>query len=225
MFLKPTTLVTGTILSVVFCGLATSSAMARPSSDANRHGVLVSQDTVDPTDAPSNNSQAATPPKMRIVGVVKSYNNNTLELRDVSGASQPYTVDPSAVGSLNLRPGTMVAVDANQEGQVQSVEMAEVDRTYTGVVREINQENVTLELPDGQTTTTVISPETRSRMGITTGTPLNLTTFRDTTATKVCIGQRPAPVVEAPPALPSGGVEQPLPEPPPVLPPTPSALW
>jgi hypothetical protein len=226
MFLKPTTLVTGTILSLVFYGLSTSSAVARPTNDAGRHGVLVSQDTSEPTAAPSNNSQAATPPKMRVVGVVKSYNNNTLELRDVTGASQPYNVDPSAVGSLNLRPGTMVAVDANPEGQVQSVEMAEVDQNYTGVVRNINQETVTLELPDGQTTTTVIAPETQARMGIRPDTPLKVTTFRGTSATKVCIGQRPAPVVEAPPELPQGApVQEVAPEPPPVLPQVPEALW
>jgi hypothetical protein len=163
---------------------------------------------------------------MRIVGVVKSYNNNTLELRDVTGASQPYTVDPSAVGSLNLRPGTMVAVDANPEGQVQSVEMAEVDQSYSGVVTGVNEDTVTLQLPDGQTTTTIVAPETQSRLGLTRGTPLKVTTFRGTSATKVCIGQKPAPVVEAPPPLPAGGAEQvPLPEPPPVLPQVPEALW
>jgi molybdopterin-binding protein len=232
MFFKPTTLVTGTILSLVFYGLSTSSVLARPTSDRsanridNRHGILVSQENAEPAGAAeSTDPQAATVPSNKVVGIVKSYNNNTLELRDVTGGSQPYTLKSNAVGSLNLRQGMMVSLDTDQEGAVSAVEMAEIDQSYTGVITGINEETVTLQLPDGQTTTTIIAPETAARMGLSRGVPLKVTTFRGTTATKVCIGQRPAPVVEAPPPLPTGGFE-PIPqEVPPPLPERPRALW
>lgn len=139
------------------------------------------------------------------VGLVKSLNGKTLELRLADGTCRKFAVEPNVLGSLNPRRGTLVALDTNNSGSVTGLQLAEVDRTIHGTVTSIVDDQVTLRLPNNQTETTRVAPETAARIGLAPGVPLSVTSYRGTASTRVCVGKAqvppPAalPPVEAPP--------------------------
>lgn len=133
------------------------------------------------------------------VGLVKSLSGKTLELRLADGTCRKFTVEPNVLGSLNPRRGTLVALDANNNGLVTGLQLAEVDRTIHGTVTNVVDDQVTLRLPDNQTETTKVAPETAARLNLAPGVPLSVTSYRGTASTRICVGKAvPTPPVALP---------------------------
>ncbi len=130
------------------------------------------------------------------VGLVKSLSGKTLELRLADGTCRKFTVEPDVLGSLNPRRGTLVALNADNNGLATGLQLAEVDRTIHGTVTSVVDDQVTLRLPNNQTETTRVAPETAARLGLAPGVPLSVTSYRGTTNTRICMGKAvPTPSV------------------------------
>ncbi|PSB01231.1 hypothetical protein [Merismopedia glauca] len=217
-------LLTSTILSAVFCSLSTTAVWA--DSTNSRHGSSTSQVQSEEIQVPTQVQAATAPANPQIVGLVKSYQGNNLQLRLSDGTNQTYQIAPTVAGSTEIRQGSFVSLDMDEQGQVKTLETAEVDRVYDGTINNIAEDQVTLDLEDGTTYTATISPATVTRMGLESGSPLKVTTYKGTTATRVCLGQKATPIAAPPPVSPPpepvGGGEL---EPAPALPPQPRALW
>jgi molybdopterin-binding protein len=225
MMFKPNYLLTTAILSAAFCGLSTTDAWAQ--SNGARHGFSTSQQVEsEEVQAPKPVQASNTPATPEIVGLVKSYQGNSLQVRLSDGTNQTYQIDPTVTGSSEIRQGSFVSLDMDEQGKVKTLEMAEVDKVYDGTINNITDDQVTLDLEDGSTYTATISPATVTRMGLESGSPLKVTTYKGTTATRVCLGQKATPIAAPPPVSeppePVGGGEL---EPTPALPPQPRALW
>ena len=208
---KTKTLFTTTMLSLVFYGLSTSSALAN-SSQPSLQGA-------NPVTSASSNQNVS--------GIINSYNSSTLEVKLADGTSQRYQLNPNLINSENIRKGAFVAllVDGNQI--VQKVQPAEVEKTIEGIVREIVGYQVTLELPNGQIETTAVAPAVSARMGLAKGVPLMVTSYKGISATKICLGKTTPPAISLPPVKkmpPVGGGEPPAIKPPAIKPPV-RALW
>lgn len=216
-------LVASSLTWAVLCGLSTTTALA----DETRHGVSDKEKVqTQEVQAPTAVQAAAAPVNPAIVGLVKSYEGNNLLLRLSDGSDRSYPIEPTATGSDRIRQGAFVSLDMDPQGQIKTVDTAEVDRVYEGTISKIEAEQVTVDLEDGTTYTTIISPATVARMGLESGSPLKVTTYKGTTATLLCLGQKATPIAApipiAPPPEPVGGGEL---TPVPALPPQPRALW
>jgi hypothetical protein len=229
--LKRNYLLSSTILSAVFCSLSATAVWADTSN--SRHGSSTSQRVPsEEVQAPTPTETTSAPVNPQVVGLVKSYQDNNLQVRLSDGTDKTYKIDPTMSGSTDVRQGSFVSLGMDEQGQVKSMEMAEVDKVYDGTVNKIDNDQVTLDLEDGTSYTTTVSPATITRMGLGSGSPLKVTTYKGSTATRLCLGQKATPIAAppppvtptnvAPPPEPVGGGEL---EPTPALPPQPRALW
>jgi hypothetical protein len=227
-------LITSAILSVAFCSLSAVSAGAAPGNNS-RHGSSSSPaNKPDEIQVPAKTEPGTAKANPQTVGLVKSYEDGNLELRLADGTSQKYQIAPEVAGSTDIRQGSFVSLGMNEKGGVKSLETAEVDKVYNGTINKIEDDKVTMELEEGGSYTTTIAPTTLTRMGLAMGSPLKVTTYRGTAATRLCMGQKATPVAAPPPAaapVPAATTPPPEPigggeiEPAPALPPQPRALW
>lgn len=140
----------------------------------------------------------------RFAGIVKSFDGETLVVRQDDGSCETLTVAPEVLGDLNLTKGSLVIVE-RKDAQVTSLQRPEVSQTIDGVVTEMVDDQVTLKLANGETEGTTIAPETAKRLGLAPGVPLRVTTYEGVPTTRVCLGERPRsqPPVVAPPPPPA----------------------
>lgn len=133
----------------------------------------------------------ATPAKAatsKMVGFVKSVEGETIEVRMANGECQRFTLRPELVASSNLRPGSLVAFNANSDGVIATIETPVAEQTYSGVVQTIENDSVTLALDGGETYTTIIPAQTATRMNLAPGTSLSVTTYQGVPTTRICLG-------------------------------------
>jgi molybdopterin-binding protein len=172
---------------------------------------------------------AASAETQSVTGIVQSVTGDKVEMSLGSGVTESYTVPPEALKGMTLRDGMFVQLTADSKGNVQEVQPPEVEKVVNGVVSSIDGDQVTLQLPDGSTETTTVSPQTATQMNLANGSPIVVTTYKGTAATKICPGAvaaQPAPV--APPAPVPEPIAAPEPAPEPIRPagginPTPQA--
>jgi hypothetical protein len=157
-------------------------------------------------------------------GIVRSVSDKGVEVRMLDGTTKVMSVTGEMMSyASGLQPGSVVGFDADPaSGNLTRLESAEVDRTVSGTISSIEGDQVTVQSSTGESIVTPLSSATISRMGLTSGKELIVTTYKGTWATKVCCPATPAPV--------SNVVPTPTPEPvgAPFLPPPPKpvpGLW
>jgi molybdopterin-binding protein len=181
------------------------------------------------TEAGQGATGAASAETQSVTGIVQSVSGDKVEMSLGSGVTESYTVPPEALKGMTLRDGMFVQLTADSKGNVQEVQPPEVEKVINGVVSSIDGDQVTLQLPDGSTETTTVSPQTATQMNLANGSPIVVTTYKGTVATKICPGAvaaQPAPI--APPAPVPEPIAAPEPAPEPIRPagginPTPQA--
>lgn len=157
-------------------------------------------------------------------GLVRSYNGQNLEVRLLDGTEKSYTVPEGS--SADLKQGDLVGFDVDDAGTVSKIQPPEVSEVIRGKVTDIDMESQTVTLmPEGADAPvdTRISQSTISRLGLEPGKEVMVTKFQGTWASKVCLPKAAAPVAAPPveePIVPTGGIEEPIPEAEPI-----PALW
>lgn len=206
---------TGTALSIFMTGLPLSPVWARSHQNLSEPVVQQSSAELKLSQADSRSQPTQTQPAQRVAGIVQSFKGETLVLRLADGTCQTFTVTSEVLGNRPLRKGNLVVVNTDtSQGIITQLETPATEETIDGVVTAIVEDQVTLQLPSGETEGTTIAPETIARLGLKPGVPIRVTTYEGIPVTRVCLGERPrppAPVIAPPPA----------PEPPPPV----RALW
>lgn len=157
-------------------------------------------------------------------GIVRSVSGDTLSVRMLDGTIKQVPATGNLSSSLGtLQRGSVVGFDTDANGNMTTLQAAEVDKSVSGTVSSINGDQVTVLSSSGESLTTPMSSATIARMGLVPGKELIVTTYKGTWATKVCCPETPAPV--------SNIVPEPAPQPPvgaPFTPPPPKpvqGLW
>jgi hypothetical protein len=156
-------------------------------------------------------------------GIVRSVSGDTVSVRMLDGTTKQMSVASTVSPSLStLQRGAIVGFDTDPSGAVTKLETAEVDKTVSGTVSSINEDQVTVTSSTGESITTPVSTATIARMGLVPGKELIVTTYKGTWASKICCPQTAPPVSNVP---------EPAPQPPvgaPYVPPAPKpvqGLW
>lgn len=207
-------ILTGAALSLFLVGLALDPALAQ--HDLNHSEPATQQSGANPQLSQASRRSRTTQAQraQRVAGIVHSVNDETLVLRLADGTCQTFTMTSQVLGNRALRKGTLVIVNTDTAQRVTRIETPAADETIAGVVSAIADDQVTVQLPNGETQETTIPPETVARLRLQPGVPVVITTYEGVPVTRVCLGERPRPqpLVTPPP---------PAPVPPPPVP----ALW
>lgn len=206
-------ILTATALSLFLAGLPLYPALAQHHPNDSEQAAQQSRAKPKLSQA-SNRSQKTQAQPAQIAGIVHALKDETLVLRLADGTCQTFTVTSQVLGNRTLRKGTLVVVSTDNAQRVTRVETPAADETIAGVVSAIADDQVTIQLPNGETDETLIPPETIARLRLKPGVPVVVTTYEGIPVTRVCLGERPRP---QPPVMPP----PPAPEPPPPVP----ALW
>ena len=128
-------------------------------------------------------------------GIVRSVAGDTVSVRMLDGTTKQMSVASSVSPSLStLQRGAIVGFDTDPSGAVTKLESAEVDKTVSGTIASIKEDQVTVTSSTGESITTPISSATIARMGLVPGKELIVTTYKGTWASKICCPQTPAPI-------------------------------
>lgn len=122
----------------------------------------------------------------RNYGVVRSANNNTLELRQLSGGYRTYTVSSDVTSSLALSPGDLVAYDADADGMLTKLEPPKISQFFEGTITDIQGDQITVVAPDGSSLTTTVAPNSVDRLALAPGQGLSVTQYEGIETTKIC---------------------------------------
>ncbi len=147
-------------------------------------------------------------------GIVRSVSGDSVSVRMLDGTTKQMSVASSVSPSLGtLQRGAIVGFDTDPSGAVTKLESAEVDKTVSGTVSSINEDQVTVTSATGESITTPVSTATIARMGLVPGKELIVTTYKGTWASKLCCPQTAAPVSTVPEPAPQPPVGAPFVQP------------
>lgn len=171
--------------------------------------------------------------KQNFSGIITSSNGTSMEVKLGDGSFRNFEFNPNLLNSPNIAKGAFVKLSVDENQIVQEVQVAEVEKTLEGTVRDVVGSQVMMELDDGTMETTTVAPAVSARMGIAKGVRLMVTSFQGIGATKLCFGKATPPpvtvsitppvVVPEPPTRIGGGEPEPI-KPPKFRKPVP-ALW
>jgi len=123
------------------------------------------------------NRPATAPDMMRgrtTVGRVTAFSGTTLTLMLPTGVTKTFTVDAHAFGQLKPKVGQNLAVRSEDGSRVGSAVVA--DQTIRGTVASTTRDSVTLTLPNGRTETLMVASQAATRMNLTPGSKVVVTT-------------------------------------------------
>jgi len=158
-------------------------------------------------------------------GIVRAANGEQLDVRLLDGTNQSYSLPEGS--SHTYKQGDLIGFDVNEAGLVSKVQPPEVDEVLRGTVTAVNPESQTVTLvPEGteEPVDTRISQGTISKLSLEPGKEVMVTKYKNTWASKVCLPQAAAPVVEPPVEEPVAPLDDVEPAPVSVPDPIP-ALW
>lgn len=109
-----------------------------------------------------------------VVGTVVSLNGTLLTLRLPNGTTKTFTVNPRAFGQRTPQPGQQIAIRTNDGMRADS--FADANQTIRGTIVAANTSMLTLKLPNGRTQTIWVAPSAATRINLTPGMPVTITT-------------------------------------------------
>ncbi len=168
---------TGTMLSLLLSAVSVYPAIARPvSTESNQ--LLLSQ---------VYNSEI-------VRGVITRINGESVTLELPSGNTYQITVDSDNITKMNLRPGMEIVANLNRGNIARGVRvvgdnMITAAQPLRGTIRTIEDNLVTIEMPDGSTRRITIRPEDITRLDLEPGMQISLMLNDESMASDVRVVQ------------------------------------
>ncbi|NJK41675.1 MAG: hypothetical protein HC934_10575 [Acaryochloridaceae cyanobacterium SU_2_1] len=149
------------------------------------HAAPVIQDSAPQTTALTTNPAVEPHEIMAHYGLVQSLKGDQLSVRLLDGTARTYTV-ATTNHSMTFRRGSLIGFDTTGNNYITNIAPPRVRRIFEGTVIVVEEDKLGLVSATGEQLVTSLSPEKIAYMKLVPGSPLRVTQYENTWATKVC---------------------------------------